>query len=146
MSIEDSAQTGRAVPVVDGRHRVAVIPGDGIGLQVTRAAVEVLEAALAAAGGAEAQLEWFDWGSDRYLQTGTYLPDGGLERLREFDAVLFGAVGSPAVPDHVSLWGLRLAICQGFDQGICIRPAWRLPNVASPLRDDDPRALEVLVV
>jgi tartrate dehydrogenase/decarboxylase/D-malate dehydrogenase len=75
----------------------------------------------------------FDWSSKRYLDTGRYIPEGGLEKLRKFDAIFFGAVGAPEVPDHVSLWGLRLPICQGFDQYANVRPARVLPGVSSPL-------------
>jgi len=75
----------------------------------------------------------FDWSSKSYLDTGRYIPEGGLEKLRKFDAIFFGAVGAPEVPDHVSLWGLRLPICQGFDQYANVRPARVLPGVISPL-------------
>lgn len=78
------------------------------------------------------------WGSDHYLRTGHMIEPGGVARLREFEAVLFGACGSPDVPDAVSLWGLRLAICQGLDQYIGYRPARRLEGVPSPLRSDAP--------
>jgi tartrate dehydrogenase/decarboxylase/D-malate dehydrogenase len=79
------------------------------------------------------ELTHFDWSSKRYLDTGRYIPEGGLEKLRKFDAIFFGAVGAPEVPDHVSLWGLRLPICQGFDQYANVRPARVLPGVSSPL-------------
>jgi tartrate dehydrogenase/decarboxylase/D-malate dehydrogenase len=82
-------------------------------------------------------VEHFPWGSDYYLKHGHYIPAGGLARLKTFDAIFFGAVGSPAVPDHVSLWGLRLPICQGFDQYANVRPARLLPGIASPLKGAD---------
>ena len=88
-------------------YRIASIPGDGIGIEVIAAGIEVLEA-LAKKEGFKLQFEHFDWSSKRYLEKGAYIPDGGLEKLRSFDAIFFGAVGSPDVPDHVSLWGLRL--------------------------------------
>ncbi|HET9384369.1 MAG TPA: tartrate dehydrogenase, partial [Gemmatimonadales bacterium] len=78
-----------------------------------------------------------DWSSKRYVETGRYIPDGGLEELRKFDAIFFGAVGAPDVPDHVSLWGLRLPICQGFDQYANVRPARVLPGVKSVVPDID---------
>jgi tartrate dehydrogenase/decarboxylase/D-malate dehydrogenase len=77
------------------------------------------------------QFEHFDWSSKRYLETGAYIPAGGLEKLRTFDAIFFGAVGAPEVPDHISLWELRLAICQGFDQYANVRPTRILPGISS---------------
>ena len=115
-------------------YRIAAIPGDGIGNEVIPAGIEVLEA-LAAKQGFALAFEHFDWGSKRYLETGAYIPDGGLETLKTFDAIFFGAVGAAEVPDHISLWGLRLPICQGFDQYANVRPARVLPGVDSPLRD-----------
>ncbi len=113
-------------------YRIAAIPGDGIGNEVIPAGIEVLDA-LAAKEGFRLAFERFDWGSDRYRNTGAYIPDGGLERLKTFDAIFFGAVGAPEVPDHISLWGLRLPICQGFDQYANVRPSRVLPGVTSPL-------------
>jgi tartrate dehydrogenase/decarboxylase/D-malate dehydrogenase len=115
-------------------YRIAAIPGDGIGNEVIPAGIEVLET-LAAKQGFGLAFEHFDWGSKRYLETGAYIPDGGLETLKTFDAIFFGAVGAAEVPDHISLWGLRLPICQGFDQYANVRPARVLPGVESPLRD-----------
>jgi tartrate dehydrogenase/decarboxylase / D-malate dehydrogenase len=111
-------------------YRIAAIPGDGIGNEVIHAGIEVLERA---AQGFRLEFEHFDWSSRRYQQSGKYIPDGGLERLQSFDAIFFGAVGAPDVPDHVSLWGLRLPICQGFDQYANVRPARVLPGIKSPL-------------
>ena len=107
--------------------------GDGIGPEVIGAGVDVLHALARAEGGFEFDVETFDWSSERYLKHGAYIPDGGLDRLKGFDAIFFGAVGSQQVPDHVSLWGLRLPICQGFDQYANVRPARVLPGVKSPL-------------
>jgi tartrate dehydrogenase/decarboxylase/D-malate dehydrogenase len=115
-------------------YRIAAIPGDGIGKEVIAAGVEVLNA-LAEKENFKLDIEAFDWSSDRYLKTGAYIPEGGLERLRTFDAIFFGAVGSPDVPDHISLWGLRLPICQGFDQYANVRPSRVLPGVSSPLKN-----------
>src|SRR5574341_604296 len=99
-------------------HKIAAIGGDGIGPEVIDVRLEV---------------EHFDWGSERYLEQGHYIPEGGLEKLKGFDAIFFGAVGSQQVADHVSLWGLRLPIAQGFDQYANVRPARVLPGVKSPL-------------
>ena len=114
-------------------YRIAAIPGDGIGNEVIPAGIEVLEA-LARASGFALSFKTFDWGSARFLKTGAYIPEGGLAELKGFDAIFFGAVGSPQVPDHVSLWGLRLPICQGFDQYANVRPTRVLPGVSSPLK------------
>ena len=113
-------------------YRIASIPGDGIGKEVIAAGVEVLNF-LAEKENFRLDLESFDWSSERYLKTGAYIPEGGLEKLKTLDALFFGAVGSPDVPDHISLWGLRLPICQGFDQYANVRPSRVLPGVVSPL-------------
>jgi len=118
-------------------HRIAAIPGDGIGPEVIAAGLEVLEALAKHDGGFSLRVERFPWSSDYYLQHGHYIPENGLERLRGFDTIFFGAVGSRSVPDHVSLWGLRLAIAQGFDQYANVRPARLLPGVKSPLARGD---------
>ena len=109
-------------------YRIAAIPGDGIGKEVIAAGIDVLNA-LAEKEDFGLKFESFDWGSERYLKTGAYIPDGGLEKLKSFDAIFFGAVGSPDVPDHISLWGLRLPICQGFDQYANVRPSRVLPGI-----------------
>jgi tartrate dehydrogenase/decarboxylase/D-malate dehydrogenase len=113
-------------------YRIAAIPGDGIGNEVIPAGVDVLRA-LAAKEGFGMEFESFDWSSKRYKEQGAYIPEGGLKALKTFDAIFFGAVGAPDVPDHVSLWGLRLPICQGFDQYANVRPARVLPGVTSVL-------------
>lgn len=113
-------------------YRIAAIPGDGIGNEVIPAGLEVLDA-LAQREGFALSFRHFDWSSARFLATGAYIPEGGLAELKAFDAIFFGAVGSPDVPDHVSLWGLRLPICQGFDQYANVRPSRVLPGVTSPL-------------
>ncbi|MBY5984881.1 tartrate dehydrogenase [Halomonas sp. DP5Y7-2] len=118
-------------------HKVAIMPGDGIGLEVIEAGKQVLQALAKKSGDFGFEFEDFDWSSKRYLEQGQYIPDGGLERLKGFDAIYFGAVGSEDVPDHVSLWELRLAICQGFDQYANVRPARVLPGVKSRLQGAD---------
>jgi tartrate dehydrogenase/decarboxylase/D-malate dehydrogenase len=114
-------------------HKIAAIPADGIGTEVIAAGLEVLRAVAARDGGFRLSVEEFPWGSEYYLKHGHYIPEGGLERLKAFDAIFFGAVGDQRVPDHVSLWGLRLPIAQGFDQYANVRPARVLPGVKSPL-------------
>jgi tartrate dehydrogenase/decarboxylase / D-malate dehydrogenase len=115
-------------------YRIAAIPGDGIGTEVIAAGIEVLEALAQADGGFGLAFEHFPWSSAYYLEHGHYIPEGGLDRLKTFDAIFFGAVGSPKVPDHISLWGLRLPICQGFDQYANVRPSRVFPGTQGPLR------------
>lgn len=128
------------------RHRIAVIPADGIGIEVIEASVEVLDALTAGADDLEFEFERFDWGSDRYKRTGRMMPEDGLDTLRPFDAILFGAVGAADVPDHVTLWGLRLEICQGFDQYANVRPTRVFDGIRSPLRDCEPGDLDWVIV
>ena len=118
------------------RHRIAAIGGDGIGPEVVAAACRVLDAVAATDGGHGFAFESFDWGSDLYRRTGRMMPKDGLRRLEGFDAILFGAVGAPDIPDHITLWDLRLAICQGFDQYANVRPTRLLPGVSGPLRPE----------
>jgi tartrate dehydrogenase/decarboxylase / D-malate dehydrogenase len=127
-------------------YRIAVIPGDGIGGEVTPVGVKVLQAAGRRFDAYSLDLEWFDWGCGYYLEHGRMMPADGLDILRHFDAIYFGACGFPTVPDHVSLRGLRLPICQGFDQYVCLRPARLLPGVPSPLARVTPGALDLIVV
>src|SRR5919106_3078688 len=140
-------RTGDTMPSTARTYRIATIPGDGVGREVVDAGRAVLDAA-ARVSGADFEFEWteFPWGSDYYGQTGRMMPDDGLQTLEDFDAIYFGAVGWPGVPDHVSLWGLRLAICQGFDQYANVRPVRLLPGVTSPLRDATPERIDWVVV
>ena len=115
-------------------YRIACIPGDGIGNEVIPAGMEVLKR-LCSVEKFGMEFVSFDWSSERYKKTGAYIPEGGLEELKKFDAIFFGAVGAPDVPDHLSLWGLRLPICQGFDQYANVRPARVLPGVKSVLEN-----------
>ncbi len=126
-------------------YRLAAIPGDGIGKEVIPAGLDVLDA-ISKLEGFKLCVEHFGWDSERYLKTGEYIPAGGLETLKTFDAIFFGAVGSPDVPDHVSLWGLRLPICQGFDQYANVRPARVLPGVQSPLRLRDASDIDWVII
>jgi tartrate dehydrogenase/decarboxylase / D-malate dehydrogenase len=125
--------------------RIAAIPGDGIGKEVIPAGLAVLERVAQRAGFGLDVLP-FDWGSDYYRAHGRMMPGDALDRLRACDAIFFGAVGDPAIPDHLTLWGLRLAICQGLDQYANVRPARVLPGIRSPLRDVAPGALDWIIV
>ncbi|MFK7942873.1 MAG: tartrate dehydrogenase [Paracoccaceae bacterium] len=126
-------------------YKIAAIPGDGIGTEVISAGLEVLEA-IAKRAGFAIDVAHFDWGSDRYLREGTMMPEDGLDQIRPFDAIYFGSAGDPRVPDHISLWGLRLAICQPFDQYANVRPARVLPGLESPLRGIGPGDLDWVIV
>ncbi len=128
------------------KHRIAVIPGDGIGREVVAAGTEVLRALAARDPDLELACETFDWGSDYYRRHGVMMPADGLAQLRGFDAIYFGAVGDPEIPDHVTLWGLRLAICQGLDLYANVRPARLLPGVTSPLAGVGAERLDWVVV
>jgi tartrate dehydrogenase/decarboxylase/D-malate dehydrogenase len=127
------------------RHRIAVIPGDGIGKEVLPEGMRVLEAAGRRFG---FELDWqvFDWSCERYAKTGRMMPEDGLDRLGAFEAIYLGAVGFPGVPDHVSLWGLLIPIRRGFRQYVNLRPVRLLRGVRSPLRDRGPADIDMLIV
>ena len=128
-------------------HRIAVIPGDGIGIEVVPEGLRVLEAA-AAAFDLELEFEHFDHSSADYYSThGKMLPDNWFDDLRRFDAIFFGAVGWPeAVPDHVSLWGSLLQFRRAFDQYVNLRPVRLMPGVRSPLAGREPGDVDFYVV
>lgn len=128
------------------RHSIATIPADGIGPEVIEAGVAVLQALAARDGGFAIDFRQFDWGSDYYRQHGKMMPEDGLEALKAHDAIFFGAVGAPNVPDHITLWGLRLPICQGFDQYANVRPTRILPGISAPLRGKGPGDLDWVIV
>jgi tartrate dehydrogenase/decarboxylase/D-malate dehydrogenase len=127
-------------------YRIAAIPGDGIGTEVIGAGLEVLRALEKRDGGFRLAIEHLPWGSDYYRRHGRMMPENGLDLLKGADAIYFGAVGDPALPDHVTLWGLRLAICQGFDQYANVRPARLLPGIMGPLRTANPSDLDWIIV
>ena len=128
------------------RYDIASIPADGIGPEVIAAGLEALEAVAARDGGFALDVTHYDWGSARYRALGALMPADGLDTLRRHDAILFGAVGAPDIPDHVTLWGLRLPICQGFDQYANVRPTRILPGVQGPLRGVGPGNLDWLII
>ncbi len=127
-------------------YKIAVIPGDGIGEEVTPEGIRVLDAASERLGGFRLEYEYFPWGCRYYVETGRMMPPDGLQTLRSFDAIYFGAVGFPSVPDHVSLRGLRLPICQGFEQYVCYRPSRILPGVKSPLAGKQAGDVDLVVI
>src|SRR5918998_375873 len=127
-------------------YRIAAVPGDGIGKEVIAAGIEVLRALAERDGSFKLDFETFDWGSDYYKKHGIMMPENGRETLKLFDAIYFGAVGAPDVPDHITLWGLRLAICQPFDQYANVRPTRILPGIEGPLRNVAPKDLNWVIV
>ncbi|TAN27122.1 MAG: tartrate dehydrogenase [Castellaniella sp.] len=127
-------------------YRIATIPGDGIGKEVIPAGQQALAALAAATRAFSFDFERFDWGADYYRAHGVMMPDDGLGALRGKDAILFGSAGDPGVPDHVTLWGLRLKICQGLDQYANVRPTRILPGITTPLRHCAPGDLDWVIV
>ncbi len=116
-------------------YKIACIPGDGIGKEVVPAGQTVLATLAKADGTFNFDFESFGWGGDWYRAHGEMMPQDGLEPLRKKDAILFGSAGDPHIPDHITLWGLRLKICQGFDQYANVRPTRILPGIETPLRN-----------
>ena len=115
-------------------YQIALIPGDGIGKEVIPAGRQALQTLAAADPGLGFEFEEFHWGGDHYRAHGLMMPADGLEAIRNKDAILFGSAGDPGIPDHITLWGLRLKICQGFDQYANVRPTRILPGINAPLK------------
>jgi len=127
-------------------YRIAAIPGDGIGKEVIPEGQKVLHAIAAKDQSLKFEFESFDWGGDYYRQYGVMMPEDGLDALRNKDAILFGSAGDPHIPDHITLWGLRLKICQGFDQYANVRPTRILPGIDAPLKRCTPEQLDWVIV
>ncbi len=127
-------------------YKIAAIPGDGIGTEVIAAGVEVLEALAKRENSFAFQFDHFDWGGEYYKKHGRMMPENGLDQIRHHDAILFGSAGHPDIPDHITLWGLRLAICQPFDQYANVRPTRVLPGITSPLRHVSGPELDWVIV
>jgi tartrate dehydrogenase/decarboxylase / D-malate dehydrogenase len=127
-------------------YRIATIPGDGIGKEVVPAGAEVLNALAASGSHFRFEFENFGWGGDWYRAHGEMMPADGLDAIRDKDAILFGSAGDPDIPDHITLWGLRLKICQGFDQYANVRPTRILPGIDAPLKRCAPKDLDWVIV
>jgi len=127
-------------------YKIACIPGDGIGKEVVPAGQTVLEALSAVSSSFKFDFENFGWGGDWYRAHGVMMPEDGLEALRDKDAILFGSAGDADIPDHITLWGLRLKICQGFDQYANVRPTRILPGIDGPLKRCTPEQLDWVIV
>jgi tartrate dehydrogenase/decarboxylase/D-malate dehydrogenase len=127
-------------------YRIAVIPGDGIGQEVCPEGLRTLNAAAEITGAFRLHCDSFPWGCEHYLAHDEMMAGDALEILEQYDAIYFGAVGFPTVPDHISLRGLRLPICQGFEQYANVRPSVLLPGVRSPLRGKTEEDIDFVVV
>ncbi len=127
-------------------YKIAAIPGDGIGTEVIAAGVEALQALAKREGSLAFSFDHFDWGGEYYKKHGRMMPENGRDLIRQHDAILFGSAGHPEIPDHVTLWGLRLAICQPFDQYANVRPTRILPGIVSPLRKVNGPELDWVIV
>ena len=127
-------------------YTIAAIPADGIGPEVIEAGLQVLAAVERRDGGFALDVQTFDWGSHYYKKHGEMMPGNGLEQLKPFDAIFFGAVGASDVPDHITLWGLRLPICQGLDQYANVRPTKIMPGIKTPLANVGPGDLDWVII
>jgi tartrate dehydrogenase/decarboxylase/D-malate dehydrogenase len=127
------------------KHRIAVIPGDGIGKEVVPEGIRVLDAA-GRRFGIEFQWDHFDWSCETYRKTGRMMPEDGLQQIAKHDAIFLGAVGFPGVPDHVSLWGLLIPIRRAFQQYVNLRPVRLLQGVTSPLAGVKPGDVDFWIV
>src|SRR5947208_3180977 len=126
-------------------YRVAVIAGDGIGKEVVPEGIGVLEAAAKRFGFA---FDWrhFDWSCERYVKTGSMMPEDGIAQLKPFDAIFLGAVGHPDVPDHISLWGLLIPIRRSFLQYVNLRPVRLFDGIETPLKNWKPGDINFHIV
>lgn len=127
-------------------YRIAMIPGDGIGKEVIPEGQRVLQALAEQSGSVQFEFASFDWGGDYYRAHGVMMPEDGVEVLKPFDAILFGSAGDPDIADHITLWGLRLKICQGLDQYANVRPTRILPGIDAPLKRCAPEDLDWVIV
>ena len=123
-------------------YKIAVIPGDGIGTEVINSGVEVLQALSKIVPNLPIEFNHFDWGAEYYKEHGIMMPDEGVDELKDYNAIYFGSAGVPDIPDHITLWGLRLKICQGLDQYANLRPVKLLPGILSPLKNVEEKDID----
>ena len=123
-------------------YKIAVIPGDGIGTEVIDSGVEVLQALSKIVPNLPIEFNHFDWGAEYYKEHGIMMPDEGVDELKDYNAIYFGSAGVPNIPDHITLWGLRLKICQGLDQYANLRPVKLLPGISSPLKNVEEKDID----
>lgn len=126
-------------------HKIAVIPGDGIGKEVVPEGLRVLEAA---GRRFDIRFDWqtLDWSSETYLKTGRFMPEDGLEQLRRYEAIYLGAIGLPGVPDHVSLWSLLIPIRRAMEQYVNLRPVRLMKGMDSPLKNRTPSEIDFVII
>ena len=127
-------------------HRIAVIPGDGIGEEVIAEGVKCLKTLSEMTGDVQFEFQFLPWGSDYYFKHGRMMPENGLEMLKDFSAIYLGAVGDPRIPDDVTLHGLLLPIKMGFDLYVGLRPVYLFPGVESPLANISGGAIDIVVI
>ena len=127
-------------------HRVAVIPGDGIGPEVLTEGIKILNKAAELDGSFSFEFTTFPWGCTYYLEHGRMMAENGLELLEKYDAIYLGAVGMPGVPDHISLWDLLLVIRKHFDQYVNLRPVKLLRGAPCPLKDVSREDVDMIFV
>ena len=127
-------------------YRMASIPGDGVGPEVIAEGIKVLDTVAKLDGSFRFDWTEFPWGCEYYLKNGVMMEEGGIEKLKQFDAIYLGAVGAPGVPDHISLWGLLLAIRKGFDQYVNLRPVKLLHGAPCPLVGVSPGDIDMTFI
>ena len=127
------------------KYNIAVLPGDGIGPEVINAGLKVIRKALKL-DNILIKEKVYNWGSDYYKKNKLMMPDDGLEKLKKYDAIFFGAVGDEDIDDDITLWGLRLRICQGLDQYANIRPSKYIDGINSPLNLDIAKKIDWVIV
>jgi len=115
---------------------IAILPGDGIGPEVMQEALKVMETLSALDSSFQFNTEELPWNSDYFLTHGQMMPDDGLDRLKKFDAILFGAIGDSRVPDETTIWELIMPIRKQFQQYINFRPIKKLNGISSPLKEE----------
>ena len=126
-------------------YKIAVIPGDGIGIEVVESAIEIITQQSKNKNYAFT-LKYFDWSSEYYFKHNVMMPKDGISKLKNFDAIFLGAVGHPDIQDHITLNGLLLPIRRAFDQFACVRPSILYPGVESPLKNIKPYDIDLVVV
>jgi len=130
-------------PIKD--RKIAIIKGDGIGVDVVNEAVKVLHT-ISAKHQVHFQLTNYPWGSNYYFEHGMMAPEDFLDVLEQYDAILLGAVGHPKIQDNITLDGLLLPIRRKFDQFVCLRPSVLYPGVTSPLMGKSPYDIDLIVI
>lgn len=127
-------------------YKIAVIEGDGIGPEVIKEGVKVLKRVSELDGTFKFDFTYYPWGASNYLKCGKVMDDDGMEKLKQFDAIYLGAIGNPAVPDHIALGNLLLRIRKEFDQYVNLRPVKLLDGAPCPLKDVKKENIDMIVV